>query len=171
MTYNPRNSLHELITACAMIVLGLIIALYDGAWLLIIPIIVATLSAGGWAGMLVAICAHALHILRFDVSVSNISMMVMDVAIVVLLQSIEYRMRQRFIYTSLYPAAIGCIVSRSVMIVIGMWVQNLFVPQASVTRSPIDMLTMMISGPALIMTAVAIIGVLVVNSLLRIFLP
>lgn len=171
MTYRPRKPMHELITGILMLCLGCIMALVDSAWLLIIPVIVATLSAGGWAGMLVAICAHALHIMRFEVSLSTISMMVIDVAIVGLLQSMEYRMRQRFIYTSLYPAAIACIVGRSVLIVLGMWFQNLFVPQAFVTQSPIDMLTLMISGPALMMTVIAIVGVLVVNTLLRNFLP
>jgi hypothetical protein len=171
MSYDPRRPMHAVITTGLMVGFGFVIAMYGGTWLLIVPVMVATLSAGSGAGLLVAILAHSLNIMRFEPSLSNISIMVIDIGIVVLLQTINYRMRMHYVYTSLYPVAIVCILVRSVLIVFGTWIQSLFAPQASLTQAPIDVLTMMLTGPALLMTVIAIVGVLVINMLLRQFLP
>jgi hypothetical protein len=173
MSYNPRRPLHTAITTIVMTLLGLVIASYDGTWLLIVPILVTTLSAGSVAGLFVAIVIHLVHILQFGFTVSGVSMMVIDVFIVAIIMMIYNRMRIYYIYThtSLYPVAIMFVFVRSCLIVLGMWMQSLFVPQTSATTPPIDVLTQMLFGPAILMTVSAMVGVIVINMLLRTFLP
>lgn len=171
MSYDPRRPMHAVITTGLMVGLGLGIAVYGSTWLLIVPILVATLAAGGGAGMLVAILAHLVHVMQYGLSVSSVSIMCIDIVIVAVMQTIYYRMRMYAIYTSLYPLAIVCVFVRSCLIMLGMWLQSLFVPQMSDTQAPMDALTLMLTGPALIMTVVAMVGVVGINMLLRHLLP